>query len=224
MKYFALTLATILLLAGIYMLSAFVLGRIAVAEEAGTKPDMDIYILTNGVHTDIVMPVKTDVIDWSKEVKFENTQGKDTAYNYLAIGWGDKGFYMEIDEWSELTFRIAFKAAFGLSTSAIHATYYKDMVEGDDCKRIRISEQQYIRLVEYLQKGFRHDTDGHVIHIATDATYGDSDSFYEGVGSYSLFRTCNTWANDGLKAAGLKACLWTPFQSAIFYQYRSVEK
>ncbi|HXU27639.1 MAG TPA: DUF2459 domain-containing protein, partial [Bacteroidia bacterium] len=49
---------------------------------------------------------------------------------------------------------------------------------------------------------------------------GDNDSFYEAVGVYGLFYTCNTWANNGLKYCGQKACLWTPFEKGIFYQYR----
>ena len=55
---------------------------------------------------------------------------------------------------------------------------------------------------------------------ATEARYRDHDAFYEGVGTYSLFRTCNTWANKALKVSGQKACLWTPVDKGMFYQYR----
>ena len=57
------------------------------------------------------------------------------------------------------------------------------------------------------------------MYINTDAVYGKNDAFYEANGSYSLFHTCNTWANNGLKACGQKACFWTPFDSGIFYHY-----
>ena len=50
-----------------------------------------------------------------------------------------------------------------------------------------------------------------------------ADAFYDAKGSYNLTRTCNTWTNNALKAAGLKACLWTPFDSGIFWQYRNLQ-
>ncbi|MFM7854609.1 MAG: DUF2459 domain-containing protein [Flammeovirgaceae bacterium] len=49
--------------------------------------------------------------------------------------------------------------------------------------------------------------------------YWDNDSFYEAKGTYNLFFTCNTWVNEGLKKAGLKACLWTPFDSGLLRKY-----
>ena len=50
-------------------------------------------------------------------------------------------------------------------------------------------------------------------------TYGNNDQFYEAVGSYSCFKTCNTWTNQALKESKLKACLWTPFDFGIISKY-----
>ena len=50
--------------------------------------------------------------------------------------------------------------------------------------------------------------------------YGKNDAFYEATGRYSLFHTCNTWTNNALKIAGQKACVWTPFDTGIFYHYQ----
>lgn len=204
----------------LYVLAGLGLGRIGVAEEANAKDDLSIYILTNGVHTDIVMPIKTPQIDWSQQLKFENTKGKRTDYNFLAIGWGDKGFYLDTPTWAELKFSTAFKAATGLSTAAIHATYYRQMQEGPDCVKIDISKEQYQRLIDFIQKDFIRQKNGDVTHIKTDAIYTDSDAFYDATGSYSFFNTCNSWSNSALKAAGQKASFWTPFDKGIFHQYQ----
>lgn len=48
--------------------------------------------MTNGVHTDLVVPVKHELMDWSQKVLFSQTKGKNTDFNYIAFGWGDKGF------------------------------------------------------------------------------------------------------------------------------------
>lgn len=198
----------------------FSLSKITVDQEPNTKPEVEIYILTNGVHTDIVMPTKNDQIDWSQQVKFANTKAADSTYKYLAMGWGDKGFYLETPEWSDLKASVAFKAASGLSTTAIHATYYKSLREGADCKKMMISKEQYYRLIRYISQSFQKDASGNFLNIKTDAIYGKSDAFYEATGSYSLFHTCNTWANSALKASGQKCCYWTATDSGIFSKYK----
>ncbi len=204
----------------LYLLSAFTLSRITVSKEFNTKEEVTIYILTNGVHTDLVVPIKSEIYDWSNEVKYVNTTSKDSVYNYLAMGWGDKGFYLETPEWKALKTSVAFKAAFALSTTAIHATYYKTLVESETCKKILVSKEQYQRLVNYIANSFQKDKEGHFINIVTNAMYNKNDAFYEANGSYSLFTTCNTWANSGLKTSGQKCCLWTPFDTGIFLKYK----
>ena len=208
-----------ILFVGLYLLSAYILSRIGVDKEANDSKDVTIYIKTNGVHTDIVVPVKNDQFDWSKDIRFENTVSKDSAEKFVAFGWGDKGFYLETPTWGDLTFKTAFKAAFALSTAAIHATFYKEMKEDKDCVKINISKQQYQRLITYITRSFKRDVTGKVIYIQTNAVYGNDDAFYDAGGSYSLFHTCNTWSNNALKKCGQKACLWTPFDTGIFYQY-----
>lgn len=204
----------------IYVLSAYILSKITVNKEPHTKPEVEIYILTNGVHTDIVLPKKNDQIDWSQQIQYKNTKAADSTYKYIAMGWGDKGFYLETPEWSDLKASVAFKAATGLSTTAIHATYYKKMKLGEDCKSMLISIEQYQRLITYITNSFQKDASGNFIPIKTDANYGKTDAFYEANGSYSIFKTCNSWTNSALKACGQKCCLWTATDSGIFSKYK----
>ncbi|WP_115814566.1 TIGR02117 family protein [Flavobacterium aquicola] len=215
-KLIAVFLAFIVL----YILSAYTLSKITIDQEPNTKPEVEIFILTNGVHTDIVMPTKSTQIDWSKYVSFQNTKAADSTYTYIAMGWGDKGFYLETPEWSDLKASVAFKAATGLSTTAIHATYYKRMKIGDDCRSIMISEEQYRRLILYITESFQKDDLGNFLPIKTDANYSKTDAFYEANGSYSIINTCNSWANGALKASGQKCCFWTPMDSGIFSKYK----
>ncbi len=205
----------------LYLGCAYVLSRLTVDKETGQPEDMAVYIKTNGVHTDIVVPIQNDQLDWSKEVKFANTHLQDTAsIKWLAMGWGDKGFYLQTPTWSDLKFSVAFKAAFALSTTAIHATFYGDLKENESCKKIMISNAEYAKLIAYINDSFQKDAEGHVMRIVTNANYGNADAFYEAKGSYSMFHTCNTWANNALKSCGQKACWWTPFDTGIFLKYK----
>lgn len=219
LKYFAYTLLAFLAFVIVYMLAAYTLSRISLARENDQQKEVSIYIRTNGVHTDIVVPVHHELFDWSKEIKVAHTQANDTNFSHLALGWGDKGFYLETPTWGDLKVSTAFKAATGLSNTAIHATYLKKVKEDLSCKRIDISRKQYQRLIMYVTSSFQKDKEGHFMHIRTNANYGKTDAFYEANGSYSLFHTCNTWANNGLKACGQKCCFWTPFDTGIFLNY-----
>ncbi len=219
LKIIGITLLSFVLFIVLFLGTAFVCSRITINKDAGSKDEVAIYIKTNGVHTDIVMPVRTPQIDWSREIKYANTALTDTTWQYIALGWGDKGFYLQTPEWSDLKFSVAFNAAFGLSTTAMHATFYKELPENDRCHKMLISKEQYARLIDYVTNSFQHDAGGHFINIKTSANYSQSDAFYEANGSYSLFHTCNTWANNALKKCGQKCCLWTIFDTGIFLKY-----
>ncbi|WP_312557654.1 TIGR02117 family protein [Empedobacter brevis] len=213
-------LGVLLLLVVIYLLAVVLLPLIPVNKEKhNTNHQITVYILTNGMHTDIVVPVKSELIDWSTFVPFSDTKSKK-EYPYIAFGWGDKGFYLDTPEWKDLKFSTAFKAAFWLGDSAMHTTFYDKMIEGEECKRIEMSQEEYEKLVGYIKDSFDLNQNKKVELIKTDAVYGDNDSFYEAKGSYNLFFTCNTWTADALKVANKTAPLWTATQQGIFYHYK----
>lgn len=219
--YFLKTLGIILGIIVIYALLGYLLPFIEIsAKDNGEKKEIPIYIYTNGVHTDIVMPVKNELHDWSTKIPFANTKSKRTDYQYVGIGWGDKGFYLDTPTWADLKFSTAFNAAFWLSESAMHCSYYIKMTVADDCKMMMISKSQYKDLVKFVDEKFDKDANGNYIFIPTDAVYDDNDAFYDAQGKYSFLNTCNTWANDALKAAGQKAAFWTPSDYGIFLHYK----
>ncbi len=205
----------------LYLILGYLIPFIPVkAEETSDPKTIVAYIMTNGVHTDIVVPTKTNAIDWSQKLPYANTKGQKTNYQYTSFGWGDKGFYLDTPTWADLKFSTAFKAAFWLSDSAMHVTYYNTMKEGDDCKKILLTEKQYQSLIHFIDAKFDKDTSGNYKLVKTDAVYGDNDAFYDANGKYSFLSTCNTWANNALKAAGQKAALWTPSDFGIFQHYK----
>ena len=203
----------------LYLLAAFILSRISISGEENSPDELDIYILTNGIHSDIVVPVITGQKNWLTEINHLDKNIDASQFKYLAIGWGDKGFYLNTPTWNQLKASTALKAILGLSGTAVHATYYKEMIESDTCKKISISKDQYARLIKYIDKSFEKSSTGNIMSIETDVRHGDTDGFYEATGRYSLFYTCNTWTNQALKACGQKACLWTAFQEGIFLKY-----
>ena len=202
-----------------YLLIVTLLSFVSVNEDfAENQKEIPIYILTNGVHTDVVLPLKSEHYDWTNQLKPEHTKAKDSTYQYAALGWGDKGFYLETPTWADLKTSTALKAASGLSSTAMHVTFYKDLKESNSCKKLQISSDNYKKLILFINESFQTKS-GEFLKIETDAVYGKHDVFYEANGSYSLFYTCNSWANQALKAANQKAALWTISDSGIFRHY-----
>lgn len=214
-------LAGIIGLILLYVILAVTIPLIPVPKKATTEiAEVPIYIYTNGVHTDIVLPIKNNQIDWSNKILFDNTLSKSSDFNYVGIGWGDKGFYLDTPTWAELKVSTAFYAAFWLGDSAMHCTFYKTMKEGEDCKKILLTRSQYADLIKFVDSKFDKNSAGQNILIPTNAVYNNDDAFYEAKGSYSFLYTCNTWTNDALKTAGQKAALWTPTDFGIFQHYK----
>jgi uncharacterized protein (TIGR02117 family) len=220
LKIFKKILLGILAFLIIYVSSAFLLSRITVNSDIKNQSEeVSIYIKTNGVHTDVIVPLKNQVKDWSTIIKIENTIAKDSTASFIAFGWGDKGFYLDTPEWSDLKVSTAFNAAFALGDSAIHATFYKSVKESNDCVKIDISQENYQKLITYIENSFQFDKDQNPMFISAN-TYGKNDSFYEAKGKYNLFHTCNSWANEALIKANQKAAFWTITDSGIFCHYQ----
>ena len=172
--------------------------------------DKAIYLNTNGIHLDIIIPKKN--ID-SLLLKGINTGTDD---QYLSFGWGDKDFYLNTPTWEDLTFKTAFKALFLNSKTLLHITRYQNRYK--DWKEIKISDSELQKLNNYILLSFKTNEDGYK-QILKNKGYSFNDDFYQAKGSYSIFKTCNTWVNAGFKDSGLKACLWTPFDFGLLNKY-----
>lgn len=200
-----------------YFIIALVLSLIPVNRHFQQDMDIPVYLLSNGVHVDIVVPITNDIKDWTLDFHLDSNKAKQV--NFISFGWGDKNFYINTPEWSDLTLGTAIKAVFLRSESAMHVDFYRQPIENDNCKLLWISNQQYKHIVHFIENSFTYTPEGNNIKIGNFG-YFPHDAFYEAKGSYHLFFTCNTWTNRCLSKAGLKACLWTPFDKGILYQYR----
>ncbi|MEL7006400.1 MAG: DUF2459 domain-containing protein [Bacteroidota bacterium] len=164
------------------------------------------YVTTNGVHLDIVLPTS----NLSKELKDGLKLSKNTRY--LSFGWGDRNFYLNTPEWSDLTFGNAVQVLFVESKTLMHVSRYRN--RQSSWRIIQVTDNQLSKINEYIQYSFSVGQKGQKTILAGQG-YTYLDDFYEAQGSYSLFNTCNSWVNTGLKQAGIKACLWTPFDFQV---------
>jgi uncharacterized protein (TIGR02117 family) len=179
-----------------------------------------IYIKSNGVHTDLILPTENKCYDWGDRILQEDFFPDTTYYQWTAFGWGDKGFYLNTPNWSDLKVSTALDAILPTGSSAMHVTLYGNTIqENERTKKIILTEEQYLILCDYVYNSFQKDEEGDFLLINCCHYNGLNDNFYEAEGSYHLFNTCNNWANSALKAAGVKTALWAPFDKCIFYHF-----
>jgi len=198
-----------------YLLAVFVLPKIQFKGNDSEEKVITCYLKSNGAHVDIVMPIRSDYYDWSKLLNQEHIVHKDTVYSWIAFGWGDKNFYLNTRDWSDLSLSTAFKAAFWLSSGAIHVTYYQDIVPSGNCLAFELSSKQTKLLAMFIQSDFEFDENLQPIYIPTDRVYGNRDAFYNSSKKYSLLHTCNTWVNDALKYSDHNHCFWTVLEFGV---------
>ena len=220
MRRLAKILAALLALPLTYLLAAWLLGSVVLTPEDTAGDDITVYLITNGVHTDLALPLKNDTFDWTTIINPGDTRAASSDWGYAAFGWGDRGFYVETPHWRDLKISTALSAVSGLGDSIIHVTYYPALWESVHSIAILMPRAHYRRLAESIRDQFAlHEGEGRAV-VAAPA-YGDNDTFYAAHGHYSLFHTCNSWTNRRLSDAGLKHVLWTPFAYSLMRAYRS---
>lgn len=183
-----------------------------------------LYLSTNGMHTDFVLPAKNELFDWTQVIDNQYFKLNLNSSTYLGIGWGDRAIYLDLAEWSEITFKMGFKTLIFPTPSILHITAYESVPAVDNLivKKTTISNQQYLQLCQFIMAYFKLDK-AQNIQLIEGVGYTKNDNFYHANGKYHAFYTCNTWINRGLKVIGVRTPLWTPLDKGIFYQFDKIE-
>lgn len=172
----------------------------------------DIYLLSNGVHVDLVLPATC----LTAQVHPSDFRRLGQEPRWLAIGWGDRGFYLTTPTWGDLKASTALKALSGLDNTLLHIEAFNTPPRpAADMRHLRVSPTQAAALCDYVRAGFVPDAQGSVRPVA-NAHYGNNDAFYPANGHYSIIVTCNEWVRRGLVQAGIRTAWWSPLPWGIF--------
>ncbi|WP_037320286.1 TIGR02117 family protein [Salegentibacter sp. Hel_I_6] len=220
-RYFIKFLLILLAPPVIYTVLALIGSLIPLNSKSGSKnAEIDIYLYKQDMHTDILLPVHSKIINWDSIFKPKHALSNPQNSEFIGFGWGDLNFYRNTPQWEDLKLNVAFKALFLKSQSALHTRFYQKAPVSENLVKIAVSENQYKKLTEYILETVNAENQGKIQPVS-GLRYYQEDAFYLAETSFHLFKTCNTWTNSALKASGLKACLWTPFPQGIFFQYRN---
>jgi uncharacterized protein (TIGR02117 family) len=197
-----------------YSLVALLLGLLPVNRDfVEPRQGIDIYLRFNPVHTDILLPARSEIRNWGDMLK---VPGIDKA-QYLSFGWGDRTFYLETMRWADLRAGNALLALSGFDSTVLHVSAENQPHASVDMVRIRITAQQLRQLVEQIDASLARDAGGFP-QLVFGAHYDNNDAFYEALGHYSVFFTCNDWVRKLLSATGIRTAMWAPFSLALQFQ------
>jgi uncharacterized protein (TIGR02117 family) len=177
-----------------------------------------IYVRSNGVHTDIVMPKFNAEMDWRPYA--DPAHLRDPRWgqaDHVAIGYGNREFYLNTPTWADLSLGTAFRAMLGGGTTLLHVEHI-DRPRTEAMQRpIRLAPDQYRRLVGFIRERFKLGPDGRPIPVP-DGGYGSYDAFYEANGGFSAILNCNEWTGRALRTAGVRMGLWTPMEQSVMWR------
>ncbi len=182
---------------------------------AETDRGTTVYLASNGVHVDIIMPVRAQGLDWTPLIPLADFADPPRQAQWIAFGSGEQRVYLETPRWRDITLRTIWSGLTG-GKRVMHVEYVADPDYGS--REIRLRPEEYRR----LWAAIRSDFGGAAQHIDHPG-YGPSDAFYRATGKASAAHTCNSWAADKLRLAGVETSAWPPFAQGLLWRYRRVE-
>lgn len=180
---------------------------------------ISIYIYNTGIHTDILVPVRTKIWDWQQHFNLKLIANPSVSINYLAFGLGDRAYFLETYTGTSLPILTIMKALFLPTPSAMRVLAYQNIPQQYEIKCVIITQSNYRRLMEFINHSFQLNAQGNQINLIVDPNYGGG--FYAAKGSYSILRACNNWTAEALKLSGVNTPLWSGLSSSIMYHVNS---
>ena len=181
--------------------------------------EVEAYVISNGVHVDLVLPLQAAGVDWQTLFPPADARAAPAQVDFVAIGWGDREFYLHTPTWADLTVPRALRALTGQHPAALHVSWLqRAQLPPRQTWRLPLTTAQYQRLARHIRQSL---PDGPTRRI-DGAHYGPNDAFYEATGRYHLLRTCNEWAAEGLRKAGVPVPAWAPFELNVRWHLDAV--
>jgi uncharacterized protein (TIGR02117 family) len=214
-------LLAVLAIPAAYLAAALIGSLVAVNREwAEPERGITVYLADNGIHADIIMPAKVGNLDWEPLVPKSDFAAPDAQAQWVAFGSGEERIYLETPRWRDIKPRTIWSALTG-GKRVMHVEWVDDPSYA--VRQIRLRPEEYRRLWAAIRADFEPGPSGRPVHIDQPG-YGRSDTFYWATGKTSALRTCNSWAADRLRLAGVKASLWPPFVQGLTWRYRETDQ
>ena len=205
-------LAVISLVPALYLLAATAGSLLPGGGSHAPGGDVTIGLVRGPIHYDFLLPARPDT-----RRAFAPAAGVPVSHpgaEWILVGWGARDFYTTTGTYLDLSPRAIWRGITGdsavLRIDALGPL--PDTAPG--LHWIRLTEAGYTRLLRGLSAELAPATP--LDHPGFTAT----DRFFAVPGRFHLFRTCNVWVGEQIRAAGLPFGLWTPTPHAVTLSLR----
>jgi uncharacterized protein (TIGR02117 family) len=171
---------------------------------------IEIFVYADEAHSEIIVPTVTETVNWRERFSPRDFRAFDDRAEFVAFGWGDHDFFLQTPRWADLKLGTTLKAMLIPTRTVMHVSLLGRPGEGKYCRRVVLTADRYQHLCEHIEGSFEEDAAGRFRPV-TNSGYGDRDTFYLARGKYHFLNTCNNWTGRGLKKAGVRTGLWTPY-------------
>ena len=163
-------------------------------------PVIALYLVAHDGHTGIAVPrANLPAGLWPESRDFPQA-------DYLEVGWGNRDYYYARNTGLSGTLNAVFPSPSVLHVAGVRGSP-ADYFRANEILELAVPADGFERLVRYIHDA--HERSGGLPAAALGpGLYGDS-RFYPAWESFHLFRTCNVWTAQALRAAGL------PFRDAL---------
>src|SRR5690606_39696974 len=66
--------------------------------QPSNEGNVEVFVRTNGVHTELCLPTDHGEFCWTNVLPVDDFNAPESI-EYLSVGWGDKGFFLETPTW-----------------------------------------------------------------------------------------------------------------------------
>ena len=160
-------------------------------------------LLQGPIHTDILFPLTPET-----RARFAFAEAAGVPLNHpeaewLVFGWGSAAFYTTAGTYADITASAVLTAATG-DSAVIRLDALGPLPPLPNLRTLALSEAQFQALLDQTAAAFASQT--RLDHPG----FTGSDAFFPAHGHFHLFRTCNVWLGETLRASGIPFGLWTP--------------
>lgn len=189
---------------------ALIPGATAVVPGAPTE---EIGLARGPIHYDILLPLTPDTRAAFGFAEDAGLPMRHPQAEWLVVGWGSEAFYTTVGSYADMTPGVLWQAATG--DAAVLRLDLAGEVSGiADIDWLEVSPAQITRLLEGVLAALERDSAGQPMALPP-APWGQGHVFYRATGQFNIFHTCNVWAGEMLRAAGISFGLWTPTMQAV---------
>lgn len=206
-KTFIISIILIVTIFVSYVVAAFLGAFIPNGKSGGGSGDIEVHLVSGPIHFDVLIPATPVTLETFSFLEDAGVPISMTGVEWILVGWGARGFYIETKNFSDMKVRTVAQAVFG-DAAVMHFAAVGN-IDKIKTEKLLLSAPEYEALLSNLMGELQS------FDAIENAGYTNTDAFFSAKGHFNIFRTCNVWLAKVFRDTGLRFGVWTPVPLSI---------